>query len=142
MHIRVYLPWEIEFNKKYLKGNLQKFVPYAAFLKLCIEEKYPVTVNQLRELAAGEEHFHPDKNAIKYGLRPAELGDRGERFVFEEVEGDEPDDNKIPEAVIMIYRDLKLKELGDKTINEKREFGGLSREEIEKMFPDLFKPIQ
>lgn len=138
MHIRIYLPWEIEFNEKYLKDGLDKFAPYAEFLKFCIEERYPVTVNQFRKLAMKKEHPHPDANAIKFGLRTAEEGDRGAKFVFEEVAGDEPNDNKIPQAVAIHYVGIKVQELGDESLIEGRESGGLPFDAIKAQFPELF----
>lgn len=134
--VQPYLEWEIQFNEKYLKGSLQPFVMYAEFWNICVQRQVKITVNQLRALAAGREHLHPDDNAIKLGLRPPGTS-RGELFVFMEAP-DEPGDSVIPQPVAVYYVNLKVKELGDKSLVKGRVDGGLPFDKIKERFPELF----
>ncbi len=134
--VQPYLEWEIKFNEKYLKGSLQPFVMYAEFWNICVQRHVKITVNQLRALAAGKEHRHPDDNAIKLGQREPGTS-RGDLFVFMEAP-DEPDDDKIPVQVAAYYAMLKTKELGDKSILKGRESGGLPFDKIKAEYSELF----
>ena len=120
--VQPYLEWEIKFNEKYLKGSLQPFVMYAPFWDICIRNKVKVTVNQLRKLTGNGPH--PD--------------DRGNLFVFEEAP-ELPTDKDIPKAIAVVFAQRKIQELGDKSLVEGRESGGMSLEEIKKAYPELFE---
>lgn len=132
--VQPYLEWEIKFNEKYLKGSLQPFVMYAEFWNICVQRQVKITVNQLRALAAGKEHRHPDDREVALGQRATS---RGDLFVYEEAP-DEPGDTQIPKEIAQYYAQLKIQELGDKSLVPGRESGGLSLEEIQAMFPELF----
>lgn len=134
--VQPYLEWEIKFNEKYLKGSLQPFVMYAEFWNICVQRQVKITVNQLRALAAGKEHLHPDDNAIKLGQREPGTS-RGDLFVFAEV-ADEPGDSVIPQPVAIYYVGVKVRELGDKSLVKGRVDGGLSFDQIKERFPELF----
>lgn len=136
MPVPIYLEWEIKFNEQYLKGSLQPFVMYAEFWNICVQRQVKITVNQLRALAAGKEHPHPDDNAIKLGQREPGTS-RGGLFVFAEVE-DEPGDSVIPQPVAIYYVGVKVRELGDKSLVEGRESGGLPFDAIKAQFLELF----
>lgn len=136
MPVPIYLEWEIKFNDKYLKGNLQRFVPFAPFWDICVRNQVKITVRQMRALAAGAPHPHPDDNAIALGKREPGTS-RGDLFVYMDAP-DEPDDGKIPVEVAVYYAMLKTKELGDSSILKGRESGGLSFDEIKAEYADLF----
>lgn len=123
--VQPYLEWEIKFNEQYLKGSLQQFVPFAPFYDICVRNRIKVTVNQMRALAAGKEHRHPD--------------DRGLMFVFEEDPGEKPEDKVIPPAIAKVFLLNKYEQLGNETLVPDRKgcTGFLSKEEIDKMFPEL-----
>ena len=130
MPVPIYLEWEIKFNNEYLKGSLQRFVPFAEFWDVCVRNKVKITVNQLRKLAG--DGAHPD------GLDPSRAVNRGELFVFEDAP-DEPGDSQVPQAIGKVFWDRKVKELGNADLVEGRESGGLSLEELKKEFPELAK---
>lgn len=134
--VQPYLEWEIQFNEKYLKGSLQPFVMYAEFWNICVQRQVKITVNQLRALAAGKEHLHPDDNAIRLGQREPGTS-RGDLFVFAEV-ADEPGDSVIPQPVAIYYVGVKVRELGDKSLVKGRVDGGLPFDQIKERFPELF----
>ena len=121
--VPIFLEWEITFNDVHLKGNLEKFVPYAQFYDMCVRNKVKITVNQMRRLTGNGPH--PD--------------DRGLLFVFEEDPGEKPEDKVIPPAIAKVFLLKKYAELGDETLVPDRKgcTGFLSKEEIDKMFPEL-----
>jgi hypothetical protein len=121
--VPIFLQWEIEFNDVHLKGNLEKFVPYAQFYDMCVRNKVKITVNQMRKLTGNGPH--PD--------------DRGLMFVFEEDPGEKPEDKVIPPAIAKVFLLKKYEQLGDETLVPDRKGcpGFLSKEEIDKMFPEL-----
>ena len=121
--VPIFLEWEITFNDVHLKGNLEKFVPYAQFYDMCVRNKVKITVNQMRKLTGNGPH--PD--------------DRGLMFVFEEDPGEKPEDKVIPPAIAKVFLLKKYAELGDETHVPDRKgcTGFLSKEEIDKMFPEL-----
>lgn len=121
--VQPYLEWEIKFNDVHLKGNLEKFVPYAQFYDMCVRNKVKITVNQMRKLTGNGPH--PD--------------DRGLMFVFEEDPGEKPEDKVIPPAIAKVFLLKKYEQLGDETLVPDRKGcpGFLSKEEIDKMFPEL-----
>ena len=121
--VPIFLEWEITFNDVHLKGNLEKFVPYAQFYDMCVRNKVKITVNQMRKLTGNGPH--PD--------------DRGLMFVFEEDPGEKPEDKVIPPAIAKVFLLKKYQELGDETLVPDRKgcTGFLSKEEIDKMFPEL-----
>ena len=121
--VPIFLEWEITFNDVHLKGNLEKFVPYAQFYDMCVRNKVKITVNQMRKLTGNGPH--PD--------------DRGLMFVFEEDPGEKPEDKVIPPAIAKVFLLKKYAELGDETLVPDRKgcTGFLSKEEIDKLFPEL-----
>jgi len=121
--VPIFLEWEITFNDVHLKGNLEKFVPYAQFYDMCVRNKVKITVNQMRKLTGNGPH--PD--------------DRGLMFVFEEDPGEKPEDKVIPPAIAKVFLLKKYEQLGDETLVPDRKgcTGFLSKEEIDKMFPEL-----
>lgn len=121
--VPIFLEWEITFNDVHLKGNLEKFVPYAQFYDMCVRNRVKITVNQMRKLTGNGPH--PD--------------DRGLLFVFEEDPGEKPEDKVIPPAIAKVFLLKKYAELGDETLVPDRKgcTGFLSNEEIDKMFPEL-----
>ena len=121
--VPIFLEWEIKFNDVHLKGNLEKFVPYAQFYDMCVRNQVKITVNQMRKLTGNGPH--PD--------------DRGLMFVFEEDPGERPEDKVIPPAIAKVFLLKKYAELGDETLVPDRKgcTGFLSKEEIDKMFPEL-----
>lgn len=121
--VPIFLEWEIIFNDVHLKGNLEKFVPYAQFYDMCVRNKVKITVNQMRKLTGNGPH--PD--------------DRGLMFVFEEDPGEKPEDKVIPPAIAKVFLLKKYAELGDETLVPDRKgcTGFLSKEEIDAMFPEL-----
>ena len=121
--VPIFLEWEITFNDVHLKGNLEKFVPYAQFYDMCVRNKVKITVNQMRRLTGNGPH--PD--------------DRGLLFVFEEDPGEKPEDKVIPPAIAKVFLLKKYAELGDETLVPDRKgcTGFLSKEEIDKLFPEL-----
>ena len=123
MPVPIFLEWEITFNDVYLKGSLEKFVPYAQFYDMCVRNKVKITVNQMRKLTGNGPH--PD--------------DRGLMFVFEEDPGEKPEDKDIPPAIAKAFLLKKYAELGDETLVPDRKgcTGFLSKEEIDKLFPEL-----
>lgn len=135
MPVPIYLEWEIKFNEKYLKGSLHQFVPFALFWDICVKNKVKVTVNQLRSLAAGKPHPHPDDRAVALGLRQSS---RGDLYVYLDAP-DEPGDDQIPVEIAVYYAMLKTKELGGKGIIKGRESGGMTFEQIRAEFLDLFQ---
>ncbi len=137
MPVPIYLEWEIKFNEKYLKGSLHQFVPFALFWDICVRNQVKITVRQMRALAAGAPHPHPDDNAIALGKRPPGTS-RGDLFVYMDAP-DELDDDKIPVEVAVYYAMVKTKELGDKSIIKGRESGGMTFDEIRAEFLDLFQ---
>ena len=134
MPVPIYLEWEIKFNEQYLKGSLAQFVAFAPFYDICVRNKIKVTVNQMRALAAGKEHRHPDDRAVALNQRATS---RGDLYVYEDAP-DELGDDQIPKEVAQYYAQLKIDELGDKSLVPGRESGGLSLEKIQAMFPELF----
>ena len=134
MPVPIYLEWEIKFNEQYLKGSLAQFVPFAPFYDICVRNRIKVTVNQMRALAAGKEHRHPDDRAKALNQRESS---RGDLFVYDEAPA-EPGDDQIPKEIAAYYAELKIQELGDKSLVPGRESGGLSLEKIQAMFPELF----
>lgn len=123
MPVPIFLEWEIKFNDVHLKGNLEKFVPYAQFYDMCVRNKVKITVNQMRKLTGNGPH--PD--------------DRGLMFVFEEDPGEKPEDKVIPPAIAKVFLLKKYEQLGDESLVPDRKgcTGFLSKEEIDKMFPEL-----
>ena len=123
MPVPIFLEWEITFNDVHLKGNLEKFVPYAQFYDMCVRNKVKITVNQMRKLTGNGPH--PD--------------DRGLMFVFEEDPGEKPEDKVIPPAIAKVFLLKKYEQLGDETLVPDRKgcTGFLSKEEIDAMFPEL-----
>jgi hypothetical protein len=121
--VPIFLEWEITFNDVHLKGNLEKFVPYAQFYDMCVRNKVKITVNQMRKLTGNGPH--PD--------------DRGLMFVFEEDPGEKPEDKVIPPAIAKVFLLKKYEQLGDETLVPDRKgcTGFYSKEEIDKMFPEL-----
>lgn len=121
--VQPYLEWEIKFNDVHLKGNLEKFVPYAQFYDMCVRNKVKITVNQMRKLTGNGPH--PD--------------DRGLMFVFEEDPGEKPEDKVIPPAIAKVFLLKKYEQLGDETLVPDRKGcpGFYSKEEIDAMFPEL-----
>ena len=121
--VPIFLEWEITFNDVHLKGNLEKFVPYAQFYDMCVRNKVKITVNQMRKLTGNGPH--PD--------------DRGLMFVFEEDPGEKPEDKVIPPAIAKVFLLKKYEQLGDETLVPDRKgcTGFLSKEEIDAMFPEL-----
>lgn len=121
--VPIFLEWEITFNDVHLKGNLEKFVPYAQFYDMCVRNKVKITVNQMRKLTGNGPH--PD--------------DRGLMFVFEEDPGEKPGDKDIPPAIAKVFLLKKYAELGDETLVPDRKdcTGFLSKEEIDKLYPEL-----
>lgn len=121
--VPIFLEWEIIFNDVHLKGNLEKFVPYAQFYDMCVRNKVKITVNQMRKLTGNGPH--PD--------------DRGLMFVFEEDPGEKPEDKVIPPAIAKVFLLKKYEQLGDESLVPDRKgcTGFLSKEEIDKMFPEL-----
>ena len=121
--VPIFLEWEITFNDVHLKGNLEKFVPYAQFYDMCVRNKVKITVNQMRKLTGNGPH--PD--------------DRGLMFVFEEDPGEKPEDKVIPPAIAKVFLLNKYEQLGNETLVPDRKgcTGFLSKEEINKMFPEL-----
>lgn len=123
MPVPIFLEWEITFNDVHLKGNLEKFVPYAQFYDMCVRNKVKITVNQMRKLTGNGPH--PD--------------DRGLMFVFEEDPGEKPEDKVIPPAIAKVFLLKKYEQFGDETLVPDRKgcTGFLSKEEIDAMFPEL-----
>ena len=123
MPVPIFLEWEIIFNDVHLKGNLEKFVPYAQFYDMCVRNRVKITVNQMRKLTGNGPH--PD--------------DRGLLFVFEEDPGEKPEDKVIPPAIAKVFLLKKYAELGDETLVPDRKgcTGFYSKEEIDAMFPEL-----
>lgn len=121
--VPIFLEWEITFNDVHLKGNLEKFVPYAQFYDMCVRNRVKITVNQMRKLTGNGPH--PD--------------DRGLMFVFEEDPGEKPEDKVIPPAIAKVFLLKKYEQLGDESLVPDRKgcTGFLSKEEIDKMFPEL-----
>ena len=121
--VPIFLEWEIIFNDVHLKGNLEKFVPYAQFYDMCVRNKVKITVNQMRKLTGNGPH--PD--------------DRGLMFVFEEDPGEKPEDKVIPPAIAKVFLLKKYEQFGDETLAPDRKgcTGFLSKEEIDAMFPEL-----
>jgi len=121
--VPIFLEWEITFNDVHLKGNLEKFVPYAQFYDMCVRNKVKITVNQMRKLTGNGPH--PDS--------------RGTLFVFEEDPGEKPEDKVIPPAIAKVFLLKKYEQLGDESYVPDRKgcTGFLSKEEIDKMFPEL-----
>ena len=121
--VPIFLEWEIIFNDVHLKGNLEKFVPYAQFYDMCVRNKVKITVNQMRRLTGNGPH--PD--------------DRGLLFVFEEDPGEKPEDKVIPPAIAKVFLLKKYEQFGNETLVPDRKgcTGFLSKEEIDKMFPEL-----
>ena len=121
--VPIFLEWEIIFNDVHLKGNLEKFVPYAQFYDMCVRNKVKITVNQMRKLTGNGPH--PDS--------------RGTLFVFEEDPGEKPGDKDIPPVIAKVFLLKKYAELGDETLVPDRKgcTGFLSKEEIDKLFPEL-----
>ena len=121
--VPIFLEWEITFNDVHLKGNLEKFVLYAQFYDMCVRNKVKITVNQMRKLTGNGPH--PD--------------DRGLMFVFEE----DPARNQAIRISrlqsLKVFLLKKYAELGDETLVPDRKgcTGFLSKEEIDKMFPEL-----
>ncbi len=136
MPVPIYLEWEIKFNEQYLKGSLAQFVPFAPFYDICVRNKIKVTVNQLRSLAAGKPHPHPDHRLVAAGLIPKS---RGDMFVFEDDPGELPTDNDIPKEIAAFYAQKMIEKLGNADLVEGRESGGMSLDEIKKAFPELFE---
>lgn len=132
MPVPIFLEWEIKFNDVHLKGNLEKFVPYAAFYDMCVRNKVKITVNQMRKLTGNGPH----------------QDERGEMFVFEEDPGEKEGDNVIPPAIGKVFLLKKYEQYGDETLADfapelkdlifrKGCTGFLPKEEIDKMFPEL-----
>ena len=121
--VPIFLEWEITFNDVHLKGNLEKFVPYAQFYDMCVRNQVKITVNQMRKLTGNGPH--PD--------------DRGLMFVFEEDPGEKPEDKVIPPAIAKVFLLKKYAELGDESLVPDRKgcTGFLSKEEIDKLYPEL-----
>lgn len=121
--VPIFLEWEITFNDVHLKGNLEKFVPYAQFYDMCVRNQVKITVNQMRKLTGNGPH--PD--------------DRGLMFVYEEGPGEKPEDKVIPPAIAKVFLLKKYEQFGDETLVPDRKgcTGFLSKEEIDKMFPEL-----
>lgn len=121
--VPIFLQWEIEFNDVYLKGNLEKFVPYAQFYDMCVRNQVKITVNQMRKLTGNGPH--PD--------------DRGTMFVYEDDPGEQPGDKVIPPAIAKVFLLKKYQELGDESLVPDRKgcTGFLSKEEIDKLYPEL-----
>lgn len=121
--VPIFLEWEITFNDVHLKGNLEKFVPYAQFYDMCVRNQVKITVNQMRKLTGNGPH--PD--------------DRGLMFVFEEDPGEKPEDKVIPPAIAKVFLLKKYEQFGDETLVPDRKgcTGFLSKEEIDKLFPEL-----
>ncbi len=136
MHVRIYLPWEIKFNAKYLKGTLSRLEAHTEFVRFLIDEKYPVTVDQIRELCAGEPQPHPDHRLVSAGKLTKS---RGDMFVFEDDPGELPTDNDIPKEIAAFYAQKMVEKLGNADLVEGRESGGMSLEEIKTAFPELFE---
>lgn len=136
MPVPIYLEWEIKFNEQYLKGSLAQFVPFALFWDICVKNKVKVTVNQLRSLAAGKPHPHPDHRLVAAGLIPKS---RGDMFVFEDDPGELPTDNDIPKEIAAFYAQKMIEKLGNADLVQGRESGGMSLEEIRKAFSELFE---
>lgn len=130
--VPIFLEWEIKFNDVHLKGNLEKFVPYAAFYDMCVRNKVKITVNQMRKLTGNGPH----------------QDERGKLFVYEEDPGERPGDSVIPPAIGKVFLLKKYEQYGDETLAEvapelahlvarKGCTGFLPKEEIDKMFPEL-----
>lgn len=136
MPVPIYLEWEIKFNEQYLKGSLAQFVAFAPFYDICVRNKIKVTVNQMRALAAGKEHRHPDDRLVALEQRASS---RGDLFVYDEAP-DEPEDSKVPQAIAIYYVRVKALELGDETLVPDRKgcTGFLSFDQIKAQFPKLF----
>lgn len=122
MAVHIFAGWEILFNKQFLKRGLERFEQHSTFLRFLIDERYPVTVDYMRQLA-GE---GPDLNPVV-----------GAMFVFEDNPVDR-DDMTIPRGVASVYCQKIIKAEGNREAGGTIEDGGLPLEALKSKYPELF----